>query len=167
MILGKSGFLSFTVLLVTATWATRPALQAEGPGGFYGGGGVAYTDFRDRTNDSRWGYRLYGGFDFFEMGTAARFSGEGGFMQTGSFKTEGSRTDRYNNIDLGIQSALTVFPTIDLHARLGFELGDNTGLFYAFGIAVDTAITNTFLRAEFQRRDDFNTGILGLEIRLP
>ncbi len=156
-------------LAVTAALALPMAAQADGAtpvfGGFYGGVGGLYTDFDDRSNDSRTGYRLYGGFDVLRVPLLLRLGLEGGYSRTGSFETNGG-TDRYSNTDLGLQATFTTIPLLDLHGRIGYEWGDSDGDYYALGGSL-AVFPLTRVRGEYQFRNDFDAAMLSIEVRVP
>jgi hypothetical protein len=137
-----------------------------GIGGFYGGAGAIYTEFDDVGHDSRFGYRVYGGFGLVRLPAVFRVTLEGGYTQTGTFETEALGTGRVNNGDVGLQATLTTIPLIDLHGRAGYEWGDTSGMHYALGASL-RIVPLLRLRGEYQIRNDFNAGMLGLELRIP
>jgi hypothetical protein len=152
-------------------WGVTPSFAradgvVPGIGGFYGGVGALYTDFDDVGHDSRFGYRLYGGFGVIRLPAVFRVTVEGGYTQTGTFETEVLDTGRLRNGDIGLQAALTSIPLLDLHARAGYEWGDTSGTHYALGASIRLAPLLR-LRGEYQIRNAFNAGMLSVELRIP
>lgn len=137
-----------------------------GATGLYGGIGAVYTDFEDVDNDSRFGYRLYGGYDFLRIPLLVRVGLEGGYTSTGSFKDEGGGSDRLGNGDVGLQATLTTLPVINFHGRAGYEWGDTSGGMFALGASMGI-LPMTRIRAEYQNRNEFDAVVLSLEIHLP
>jgi hypothetical protein len=158
------------VPLVVLTLAAPSLVRADGVvpgiGGFYGGAGAVYTEFDDVGHDSRYGYRLYGGFGLVRLPAVFRVDLEGGYTQTGRFETAGLGTGRIKNGDAGLQATLTAIPLIDFHGRAGYEWGDTSGMQYALGASLRVAPLLR-LRGEYQMRNEFDAAMLSLELRVP
>lgn len=133
--------------------------------GLYLGAGGVYTDFDDADEDSHLGYRAYGGYDFFRVPLSFSLGIEGGYTRTGRVDTNDGST-RLENGDVGLQLTITTLPLLDFHGRAGYEWGDTEGGMYALGASV-SVLPLTRIRAEYQNRNDFDAGMLSLEIRLP
>ena len=152
------------LLLVAAAAAAFALAPAHASASLFGGAGLVYTDFDDGDNDSRFGSRIYGGYDFFRIPMAFRLCLEGGYTRTGSFGDNGS--NRYDNWDAGLQATVTTVPLVNFHGRVGYEWGDSDGAMYALGGSV-SVLPLTRVRAEYQDRNDFDAGMLSIEVRLP
>ncbi len=154
-------------VLLTALCCILPfALPATAPAsGLYAGAGGIYTDFDDERNDSRFGYRLYAGYDFIRIPALFRLGLEGGYTRTGTFEGDDG-SERYNNRDAGLQGTITTLPLINFHGRAGYEWGDSEGGMFALGASVGV-FPLLRVRAEYQNRNDFDAGMLSLELRLP
>jgi hypothetical protein len=165
------GSLRMISALAVTVALTAPALaQADGLipgiGGLYGGAGAVYTEFDDFDHDSRFGFRLYGGFGIARVPAVFRIAVEGGYTQTGTFRTEALDTGRVSNGDIGLQATLTTLPVVDFHGRAGYEWGDTSGMHYALGVSA-RIVPLLRIRAEYQLRNDFDAATLGLELRIP
>ncbi len=153
---------------ILALPATAAAQVVPVFGGVYGGVGGIYTDFDDLEEDSRYGYRIYAGFDVLRIPAVARFGFEGGYTRSGTFETGlvENGSERIENGDVGFQATLTTIPVINLHARAGYEWGDTSGAKYAVGASA-SVFPLLRIRAEYQLRNDFDAALLGLELRIP
>jgi hypothetical protein len=158
------------VSMLVLTLAAPAVVHADGIvpgiGGFYGGAGAIYTEFDDVGHDSRYGFRVYGGFGLVRLPAVFRVTLEGGYTQTGTFETELLDTGRVENGDVGLQATLTTIPMLNFHGRAGYEWGDTSGMHYALGASLRVAPLLR-LRGEYQMRNDFNAVMLGLEVRIP
>lgn len=155
---------SMARLMLISAAALFAIAPAAANASLFGGAGVVYTDFDDGGNDSRYGTRIYGGYDFFRVPLVFRLGLEGGYTRTGSFDDDGDT--RYNNWDAGLQGTLTTLPLVNLHARAGYEWGDSDGGMYAVGGSIGV-LPLTRIRAEYQDRNDFQAGMLSIQISLP
>ncbi|MCP1674650.1 hypothetical protein J2T57_001788 [Natronocella acetinitrilica] len=160
----RSHSLPTSLALTLALLVAAPGMASAT--GLYGGIGGIYTDFDDVDNDSRFGYRLYGGYDFIRIPALLRLGLEGGYTRTGSFEDGDGNTDRLSNGDAGLQVTLTTLPLVNFHGRAGYEWGDTEGAMFALGGSV-SVFPLTRIRAEYQNRNEFDAGMLSLEIRLP
>ena len=140
-----------------------PAVPASGA--LYGGAGGLYTDFSGESNDSRLGYRIYGGYDFLRLPLLVNLGVEGGYTRSGSFSDNGG-TERHGNGDVGLQATLTTLPLIHFHGRAGYEWGDSEGGIFALGGSI-SVLPLARVRAEYQNRNDFDAGMISLEVRTP
>lgn len=157
---------SITSTAIAACLAASTVFPATvSASGLYGGLGGVYTNFDDKSNDSYYGTRLYGGYTFFGIPAVMRLGLEGGYTRTGKFEDNGG-TDRYNNSDIGLQGTITTLPLINFHGRAGYEWGDSDGAMFAVGGSM-AVFPLTRVRAEYQDRNDFNAGMLSIEVRLP
>jgi hypothetical protein len=160
-----------SALGLAGLWMTPLSVQAAdgivpGVGGLYGGAGAVYTQFDDLGHDARYGFRVYGGAGLFGVPGVFRVGVEGGFTRTGAFEDEADRTGRLDNGDIGLQATLTTAPFVNFHGRAGYEWGDTSGVHYAIGASV-RLFPLVRLRGEYQIRNEFNAGMVSVEVRIP
>lgn len=147
--------------------AVAPAhAQGVSPGlhGFQVGGAALYSDVSGAADESGVGTYFHAAVDLWSVPAIARFGVEGGHLRTRRIATPGGDT-RISNRSVSATATLVTLPLLDLHARIGYEDGDTSGMFQAVGATL-TVLPALGVRAEFTNNNGFDAVSLGLRLRL-
>ncbi|HLQ27315.1 MAG TPA: outer membrane beta-barrel protein [Acidiferrobacterales bacterium] len=150
----------------------------------YFGGGLSHnsasvSEFGAKLDVSGTGFQFFGGYEFGNLGVRnnkVNFAGEVGYMDTGNMKGNVTATVLGITVtvpvevkDKGLWAAGVVrysaSPQVDVLGRLGFDLGDDSGLMFGVGVGYwfDKKIQ---LRGEYVVRDTVNSLQLNMVFRM-
>lgn len=146
---------SVLVLAVAMTMAMSTTAAAAGfdMDKFYIGGGIGYNDLSGY--DEAIGPNIFVGYDLdFDVGPIKN-AFETGVMKTGTFKSPAGDKD-YFGPWLAMVGSYSANKTIDLLGRIGFDVGDDSGLLLGAGAGFNLN-RNMQIRAEVVVRTDVNS----------
>lgn len=104
------------------------------------------------------GYQAFGGYEFGEVARNLKLDVEAGYMDTGDMEFEsaaGQKTRAKGPWATGVGRYL-INPQFEVHARAGFDFGDDDGFMYGAGVGYVLG-PQAKVRLELVERDDVSS----------